>query len=305
MEYMKVSAAKVAAEVFSVIAREKKLLLILFIFFPLTALIFLLPLLTWYASNLQASLTQISQLLSGQTLTTTSQPPEELAGWTFLMMIPYLLLTVAGLVVWSRATTRGLNGAFEGGFGALFKRTLKATWRFICTAGWGILLAVGWLVIFFIISLFFGGTVALLGSGGSGFVAGLFFIFGFAIYAVLILSFTALTILSGVSLFGEANDIRLPIHTSFSHLSGNLLRASGMLFLVSLAFYIVQIGLFFGLIASFEQEAGILGIIGTFIFFAMGSIYYFFWITYGALYASKLVPEVRSVEFKDQIKDVF
>lgn len=286
MSEARISAFNTLGETFSIIWREKQLFILLIAFLSIVSLIFIWPLLDWYVPVLADY-----SVGSGLDPATTELIMDDL-GYIFIGYIPFLFFTLAPLVLWSRASIGGTGLAMEGGFMALLKRTLWVLWRYVCFIGWALLLTLALFIVFFLVGIVTGFSGALLESGDpSQSATALLFII--PLYIVFLIAIIALTFLYSVSLHGEARDFRLPIHKSFIAMKGNLVRATGALLAAIVVFYVVYILFTSVFIGAIVAASTWMTIIGLFFLFALGNIYNFIWISYGALYASKLVPKLK------------
>lgn len=297
----RISAGKVLAQSFSVLGREKKLAAGLVV-----GLAAIMAALMWPFIPVYVEL--FSSLAAGtQPNPAGIENMSGYSGYVFLLMPLYFVVWFATMVLWSRASVRGTKVAFEGGVSALFRRLFKAFWRYICTVGWMILVMAGFMIAVFLIVLLVG-----LAAGTFGFsqeTSGLFGVVIMLVYLVLYIpmlwGFSALLVLFNISLYGEANDFRLPIHESFSAMDGNLMRASGVFFLVLIGYYIVYLAGFLGVVAVGFAASPAVAVIALFVVSAVAALFYFFSITYGAIYASLVVPELVNLDFKRKVLEVF
>lgn len=283
MAETKIKALEVLGEALQTMIREKQLFLLLISFLAITSMMLVWPMLDWYVLLLesfpdtQGALAQIEPMIA-----------EDLP-YLLVMIIPSLFISLGIIVLWTRAVIGGAAIAFEGGFRPFLNRILRVFWRYLCAMG--IMLGAGVLVM-----------VPLMLVGSNNGIAILLFVL---FYVVFIMVMFGVTMLLAVSVHGEARDIRLPIHKSFMYLRGNLLRATGALFLGMFIVYIIQSTIMMVLLGLMTGGSTVGLFIAFFILFAVSGILNFLWIAFGALYAVKLVPEVQALNFKDQIKDVF
>lgn len=278
-----ISAFETIGETFSIIWREKQLGLLLIAFLSIVTLIFFWPILDWYV----ASLTDFS--FTAESDPVVPQQIKDNMGYLFLGYLPWTFLMLAPLVLWSRASIGGTGIALEGGFMALLKRTLWVLWRYVCFIGWVLLFTLGFVVVFYLVGIVTGISSAN-GDLSLSATAWFFIILGYIVFLIAII---ALTFLYSVSLHCEARDFRLPIHKSFIAMKGNLVRATGALLAAIVVFYVVYILFTSVFIGAIVAASTWMTIIGLFFLFALGNIYNFIWISYGALYAAKLVPELK------------
>jgi len=202
--------------------------------------------------------------------------------------VPLVFLSLAMIVLMTRAAIGGTAIAFQGGFLALVKRTLWTFWRYLCGIGW-------MLVIIIPISFVLGLVVGMSGydpAQGAG-ISPFSILLVIVIYGVIIFLAMAVAVLMMVSFNGEGRDFRLPIRKSFLAMRGNLLRAVGVSLLLMIGFYMV-VGLIGAILFAVPISGSlILKGLGLFILFAMGTVLNFILVAYGAIYANKLVPELR------------
>ena len=283
MSDTRISAFNTLGETFSIIWREKQLFILLIAFLSIVSLIFLWPILDWYV----ALLTDFS--VSSELDPATTRQIIDNTGYVFIWYIPFIYFILAPLVLWSRASIGGTGIALEGGFMALLKRTLWVLWRYVCFIGWVLLFTLGFVVVFYLVGIVTGISSAN-GDLSLSATAWFFIILGYIVFLIAII---ALTFLYSVSLHCEARDFRLPIHKSFIAMKGNLVRATGALLAAIVVFYVVYILFTSVFIGAIVAASTWMTIIGLFFLFALGNIYNFIWISYGALYAAKLVPELK------------
>ena len=288
----KIKATDVLAEAFSILWREKELLVLLAALMTVVGLLFLWPLLGMYAEFLAAYMAQGTPDL--EALDQFGQSMSEIS-YIYYLIIPQLLFQMSILTLWTRASILGKGQALDGGLRGLFNRSLWVFWRYICTMGWMLLMGIAiWVVIFGIVLVLGAGGALTGGEGASGALTFLLILLIIPLYLVFIFALMGLMFLMSVSIHGEARDLRLPIHKSFGYIKGNLLRGTGVLILFLLGFYFIYI---FGVLFIFGiyLTAPVwVTAIGMFAIFFLGMLFNFAWVTYGAIYASKLVPELRA-----------
>ncbi|MEE8295864.1 MAG: hypothetical protein V3R64_09140 [Sphingomonadales bacterium] len=271
MDENKIIALEVLGETLQAMIREKQLFLLLVSFLAITSMILVWPMLDWYIlllksfPDIQEALREIEAKIS-----------EDLP-YILLMLVPPLFITLGIIVLWTRAVIGGSVVAFEGGIRPFLIRILRVFWRYLCAMG--IMIAAGFLIT---------APLTLIGAD-SGLALLLFF---FLNMGFLILMF-GVTFLLSVSLHGEARDIRLPIHKSFLYLKGNLLRATWALFLVMFIVNIIQSTMMVVLLGLMTGDSTVGMFIAFFILFVLSGILNFIWVGFGALYAVKLVPELK------------
>ncbi|MCH8081053.1 MAG: hypothetical protein IID52_01535 [Proteobacteria bacterium] len=255
-------------------------------FLSVVSLIYMWPMLDWYVPLM----TDFSPE-AGLDPATTQQIMDDMS-YLFVGLIPFLFFLSAPFVIWSRASIGGTGVAMEGGIGALLKRTLWLVWRFICMFGWMILLVFALSIVLMVIEIFTGISATLTAPGDPSQMWDVLLVM-IPFYIILMGAFLALSLLYSISMHGEARDFRLPIYKSFRAMKGNLVRATGALMATMVVFYVVNFLVALLFIGTITAASTWLNIIGLFFLFAFSNIYYFIWITYGALYASKLVPELK------------
>jgi len=273
METEKIKALEILGEAAQAMVDHTRLFVPLLAFLAVVSMIMIWPVLDFYTllfkampENMEDIMAQGEKMLS-----------EDL-GYILFMVIPSTLVSMAMIVVWTRAVAGGPSFVFEGGFKAFLPRLGWSLWRYICALG--IMVGAGLIVL----------LPLTLAQNASGAAILLFIVLYFLfLYVIFVLVF-----LLGVSLHGEARDFRLPIHRAYLYLKGNVARGTGGLLLGMLGIYLIQgmlMAILLGLILSDNKLAVMLG------FFAMMSVsmlFNFLWIGYGAKYAMRLVPELRS-----------
>jgi len=205
----------------------------------------------------------------------------------FILYLPLLFIQYGIMGFWSHASILGKSLVREGGINSLFKRSLWVFWRLICSMGWVLLIMVAAFIIIMIFLFILMGT-GLIGVS-SDFI---YFILSLPL-AVLIFIISGLIFLLSVSIHGEIRDLRLPIYKSFQYMRGNLVRATGLVTSLMVGFYFLH---YLGTDNIYENYftsplwVSVLGMVAL-TFFAtllnLGAM------TYGALYASKLVPQLK------------
>lgn len=284
MSGTKISAIEVLGDALTAVWREKELAGLLMALLAVLNLIILWPIMEWYLSVLPSLFKGVTP--SEQDVTAL----EDNMSYIFWMIAPMLVAGVAAIVLWTRAVTGGTSVAFEGGFKALIRRILWTLWRYLCGVGWMLLILVPFA---FFAGLVFGTAgIGASGQGGGGATA-LSILALMVMYLVILFASFAISFLMMVSFQGEARDLRLPIHRSFSLARGNILRSAGVMLLALLGFYIVSamVGALFG--AALFSGSTILQGIALFVLFFLGHIMNFVFIGYGALFAVRLVPELK------------
>ena len=191
----------------------------------------------------------------------------------------------------------GKGRALEGGLSTLLHRALFSFWRYICMIGWMILLSFGFLVVFLLIGMVFGISASLLTQGENSVITpgagiGWVFLLIIPVYILFLIAMMGLMVLISVSIHGEARDFRLPIHKSFKAMKGNLLRATGSMFLIMTGFVIVYMFLLFALVGLSQTSQGWLVLFTLFIIMFLIWLSNLAWFAFGAIYASRLVPEL-------------
>ncbi|MCH8322044.1 MAG: hypothetical protein IIB64_03085 [Proteobacteria bacterium] len=282
----RISAIGTLSEALSIVWQGRQLVLLLIAFLSVVSLIYMWPMLDWYVPLM----TDFSPE-AGLDPATTQQIMDDMS-YLFVGLIPFLFFLSAPFVIWSRASIGGTGVAMEGGIGALLKRTLWLVWRFICMFGWMILLVFALSIVLMVIEIFTGISATLTAPGDPSQMWDVLLVM-IPFYIILMGAFLALSLLYSISMHGEARDFRLPIYKSFRAMKGNLVRATGALMATMVVFYVVNFLVALLFIGTITAASTWLNIIGLFFLFAFSNIYYFIWITYGALYASKLVPELK------------
>ena len=286
MPDIRISALGTLGEALSIVWRGRQLVLLLIAFLSIVTLIFLWPMLDWYIPLM----TDFS--VSSETDPAVMQQIMDDMSYLFVGLIPFLFFLSAPLVNWSRASIGGTGVAMGGGMGALLKRTLWLVWRYICLIGWMILLVFALSIVLMVIEIFTGISATLTAPGDPSQMWDVLLVM-IPFYIILMGAFLALSLLYSVSMHGEARDFRLPIYKSFRVMKGNLLHATGVLMATMVIFYVVNFLVTLLFIMAILAASTWLNIIGLFFLFAFGNIYNFIWVAYGALYASKLVPELK------------
>ena len=282
----RISAIGTLSEALSIVWQGRQLVLLLIAFLSVVSLIYMWPMLDWYVPLM----TDFSPE-AGLDPATTQQIMDDMS-YLFVGLIPFLFFLSAPFIIWSRASIGGTGVAMEGGIGALLKRTLWLLWRFICMFGWMILLIFALSIVLMVIEIFTGISASLTAPGDPSQMWGVLLVM-IPFYIILMSAFLALSLLYSISMHGEARDFRLPIYKSFRAMKGNLVRATGALMATMMIFYVVNFLVALLFIGTITAASTWLNIIGLFFLFAFSNLYYFIWITYGALYASKLVPELK------------
>lgn len=282
----RISAIGTLSEALSIVWQGRQLVLLLIAFLSVVSLIYMWPMLDWYVPLM----TDFSPE-AGLDPATTQQIMDDMS-YLFVGLIPFLFFLSAPFIIWSRASIGGTGVAMEGGIGALLKRTLWLVWRFICMFGWMILLIFALSIVLMVIEIFTGISATLTARGDPSQMWDVLLVM-IPFYIILMGAFLALSLLYSISMHGEARDFRLPIYKSFRAMKGNLVRATGALMATMMIFYVVNFLVALLFIGTITAASTWLNIIGLFFLFAFSNLYYFIWITYGALYASKLVPELK------------
>ena len=282
----RISAIGTLSEALSIVWQGRQLVLLLIAFLSVVSLIYMWPMLDWYVPLM----TDFSPE-AGLDPATTQQIMDDMS-YLFVGLIPFLFFLSAPFIIWSRASIGGTGVAMEGGIGALLKRTLWLVWRFICMFGWMILLIFALSIVLMVIEIFTGISATLTAPGDPSQMWDVLLVM-IPFYIILMGAFLALSLLYSISMHGEARDFRLPIYKSFRAMKGNLVRATGALMATMMIFYVVNFLVALLFIGTITAASTWLNIIGLFFLFTFSNLYYFIWITYGALYASKLVPELK------------
>lgn len=285
MEHERISASDALGAALESVKREWEVFLLLVFFTTLVTMLYYWPTLDTYASLLSGAVSEQAA---------QAQMAEELnqhIGYLLAGLIPYMVVYLGAQLVWSRVGALGRDRALEGGVGALLRRSLWVFWRYLCLIGWMVLFLLVFFALFFAVMMVGGaGMSGLEQAQPSGAVIALLV----PLYLVLIGAVMALVCLFYVAMHGEARDMRLPIRTCFRAMKGNLMRAAGLMFLAVLVYAAIAVLflVFFG-IALFGA-AGIGALIGMVIFLAAGTALNFVFVGYGAYYATRLIPDLKS-----------
>ena len=290
MAVEKIKATDVLRETISILLRERELFLLLGALIAAVSLIF-----TWPTMEVNARYLEIYLTTGEFSIDLMNQMNQEVEEAGYNSYIPYLMMVfhLVVMALWSRASILGRRHALDGGFHDLLKRNLWVLWRFICGIGWMFLLFVPLSLLF--VATFSIPSVASLFSGGfdNGEISFSLILFLIVIYSAFTLVFLVLIFLTSISIHGEARDLRLPIHKSYGYMKGNLFRAASFLIPLLLgSYFLVFIGEFL-IIKSYLTTPMLVNLIGMFAltFFSMLATLTSY--TFGAIYASKLVPELR------------
>ncbi|MHA1544649.1 MAG: hypothetical protein ACTSU8_05890, partial [Alphaproteobacteria bacterium] len=196
-----IKATEVLAEAIFSVWREKNLAGLLAALIAVVSLIFLWPLMDFYAAFFgNFSLTNPMNEAEMTQLFEESFGPGALT-YILVLTIPMVFIQYGALVLWTRAVVLGRNRAFEGGFKLLFKRALWALWRYICLIGWMLLLMVGFWVIIFAVTFLFGALGASSSANGTIILAALMLI---PLYIGFLLIVMGLVFLMSFAIHGEA-----------------------------------------------------------------------------------------------------
>lgn len=286
----RIPAADVMSQAFSTLWREKSLLLLLAGFLSILSMIWFYPFLEIYAAFL-------SSTLAGEIINQDQFGDDFLDFMPYFLigLIPMLFIQYGAIVLWSRAAILGTSQAFEGGIKVLLNRTLWALWRYICGMGWMLLIVLGLSILALIISIILG--VGMMGTGDSNSLFGFIFILLIIpVYIVMFMGLFMLTVLISIGVHSEARDLHLPIHRAYKLMKGNLLRAAGLLLLIIFFFNLAMSPLLlfaFPMGSSGPSVSSVGLLLGFFLVFVLAIIYNMLWFSYGAIYAQKLVPELR------------
>lgn len=289
MDDTRISALAVLKETVTLMVREWKLFFLLTAFLSLLTVIFFWPVLDLYAEFLapEASAEAIDE-------ETTALILDRISYLAFLIW-PYLFLTYGALVIWSRAAIGGTAIAFDGGHQALLLRTAKAFWRLFCGLGWVLLVGLGAFIIilFFLALLAIAGIVTVNPEAG-GEVPPLVMALLLPMFVIVFVAVGMITMLISVSIHAESREISLPIHRCFHLMKGNRISGGGTLFLVGVLYEIFFTLIAVALVGTFSNGPLWLFVPGFFLLFIFGMAIQLVWISYGAVYAILLVPEIKS-----------
>lgn len=280
----KIKATDVLRETFSIVLKERELFLLLGGLITVITILFVWPEMESTAVLLESYKNQ--DLTDPLTIEENMQRMSE-AFADFILFLPLLFIQYGIMAFWSHASILGKSLAREGGIKSLFKKSLRVFWRLICSMGWVLLIMV---VAFIIIMIF---TFILMGTGLIGVSSDFIYFILSLPMAVFIFILFGLVFLLSVSIHGEIRNLRLPIYKSFQYMKGNLVRATGLVTSLMVGFYFLH---YLGTDNIYEnyftspQWVSVLGMLAL-TFFAtllnLGAM------TFGAIYASKLVPELR------------
>ena len=286
MNKPRIAATEVFMQSFSIAWREKTLVIPLASFIAILSMIFLWPVIDAFFAAWAGALEgrQIQQ----EELSTFTRM------WSYFVVVGFAvwLLQLAAYVIWSRASILGYRAAMQDGAAAMVKRGLWMLWRWICGIGWMMVLALAGGLVLGILMALGGISSSSGGSGGAGIA--LMVLLLFPGYVALFLAVSALSVLIMVSIHGEVRDVRLPIHQSFGFMKGNLLRAAGTYILITI---FAQVGLspFFAVFfLNTGGELSLFGMAGVFILFFAATVMGLIWVSFGALYAVRLVPALKA-----------
>jgi len=290
MSVEKIKATDVLAETISILLRERELFLLLGAFIAAVSLIF-----TWPTMEVNARYLEIYLTTGEFSIDLMNQMNQEVEEAGYNSYIPYLM-TVFHLVVmalWSRASILGRRHALDGGFHDLLKRNLWVIWRFICGIGWMVLLVVPLSLLIFATFLIPGVASVFSGGFDNGEISFSLILFLTVIYSAFTLVILVLIFLISISIHGEARDLRLPIHKSFGYMKGNLARAASFLITLLLgSYFLFFIGEFL-ILKSYLTTPMLVNLISMFALTFFSMLVTLISYTYGAIYASRLVPELR------------
>jgi len=306
MSVEKIKARDILVETFAILWWERKLLGILT---PISVVLMLIWI--WPTIEINIEIWKAIQNTDLQNIDAMSSIMSEYQAEIFqntkqmLILLPFMaFLFILLAVIWSRASILGSAKIFEGGLRPLLIRTLKTLWRYICAVGWMLLSMLAFLPLWMILLP----TMSLENITANQNPYEInpfdFFLQWQIILMYLTMFFIVGTIyfLSSFAIHGESRDFRLPIHTSFKATKGNRLRALGLIVILYLVFQgwllVAQLTLIdwnvFDPTKLFPTESSltlylVLSGFGYVTSFLLG----YALLTLGAIYASKLVPELR------------
>ncbi len=288
MDDTRVSALAVLKETMTIIFKERGLFFQLISLLSILTILFFWPVLDLYAEFLTPGTSP--DLFDEETSAIIFDRIYYLA----FLIWPYLFLTYGALVIWSRAAIGGTGVAMDGGRKALFIRTARAFWRLLCGLGWILLVGLGsFIVVFFLLTLLGIAGIATVNPDAGGEIPGLIIVLLAPMYILSGIAVVLITLLIAVSIHAESREVSLPIRRCYHLMKGNRLRAAGVLFLVGLVYEFFFMVLSAVVIGAFIDASLVFFVLGFFILFMLGLAYQLVWITYGAVYAITLVPELK------------
>lgn len=292
MSVEKIKATDVLAETISILLRERELFLLLGAFIASVALIYTWPALEINARFIDAYLQKGS--ISFDLITQMNLEAKEVGNTYFSILL--MIVHLAIMAIWSRASILGTRQALAGGLKPFLNRILWVLWRFLCGMGWMFLLILFLSILFGILFMFLPISPEMVSGFSEGPSNNKSFSFNSFMGVVLIVisvPIMVLVFLTSISIHGEARDVRLPIHKSFKFMKGNLLGGAGVIIALLIA---ANILLFFGeifVLKSYFTAPPWVIFIGIFLITFLSMLVTLTSYTFGAIYASRLVPELR------------
>ncbi|MEE8258738.1 MAG: hypothetical protein V3R20_03515 [Sphingomonadales bacterium] len=208
---------------------------------------------------------------------------------------PFLFINYGALVLWSRATVGGTGVIYYGGGVALFGRTIWAIWRML-----GAMLIAAILGgLFYAFSAFFlviiglsakaqglplDNPVALFESIMTGLLP---------FYVIFVFGLQMVAFLQTFAIHGQSRDIHTPLYRSFQLMKKNLFRATGVFFLLALVYQVIFIAFFVTIAHTMFTASFWVAYFGFFILFIVAFGYQLLAVSYGAIYAHRLIPELQ------------
>ncbi len=288
MSFEKIKATDVLRKTVSILLRERELFLLLGAFIASVALIFTWPALEINARFIATYLQTGS--ISFDLMTQLNQEAKEVGNTYFSILL--IIVHLAIMAIWSRASILGTKQAVAGGLQPFLNRFLWVLWRALCGMGWMFLLILFLILLFMVLPI---NPETLIGFSEDPLnnTSFSFNLFMGVIIVIFSIPLMVLIFLTSISIHGEARDIRLPIHKSFKFMKGNLLRGAGVIIALLFA---ANILLFFGevfILKSYFTVPIWVTFIGIFAITFLSMLVTLISYTFGAVYASKLVPELR------------
>jgi len=275
MSVEKISVMDVLVEMIAITKREKELFLLLGAFIASISLLF-----SWAYYEVYARYIQTYFETGESALSLYNEMSLELsqAGISTLSSLFLLIIHLIIMAIWSRASILGTRQALAGGIQIFFGRILWVIWRFICGMGWIFLVSFLLIIVLMFLPVTPDSEFSLL---------------MLIILFILLLPMFAVIFLTSISIHGEARDVRLPIHKSFKYMKGNFLRAASFLIMMLIGSYILM---FYGQVFVLNYYFSVpvlISLAGIFAVNMLSALFTLLSYTYGAIYASKLVPELR------------
>lgn len=285
MKQARISASDALGAALQSAKKEWEVFLLLVVFTTLVTMLYYWPTLGAYSETLagiQAGAAGDERML---------EEMNQHMSYLLIGLIPFLVIYLGAQTVWSRVAVLGRERTLEGGLKALLHRSLWVVWRYVCLIGWVLLLVAVFMLLLAAVMWAAGVSLSGLEQGQPPGAAVALLI---PLYLVFLAAVMVLVFLFYVALHGEARDVRLPIHACFKAARGNLLRATGLMFLTVLVYAVIAILflMFFGI--ALIGASGLPALIGMAVFMAAGSAFNFIFVGYGAYYATRLVPKLKA-----------